>query len=250
VQENTKFNLSINDRLFQFADYKNLSRYKLSKEIGVSEAILHNVFTKKNKASTDLIQKLLNKYEALSPLWLLTGKGEMLKVDGKVIGKVIGKVNKKPSDYTADKSMPLMAAEEEAAVYTKKGIPLIPIEAMAGWGNGDTTIMEYDAKYYNIPEFNELKVDFMINVKGSSMYPTYNSGDIVACKKLPLDTFFQWNKVYVLDTIQGAMIKRIKKSDQKSHIICFSDNKSYDPFDLALTQVHSLAIVVGVIRLE
>ncbi len=95
---------------------------------------------------------------------------------------------------------------------THYGIPLIPIDAMAGFGTGGVQVMDYDTQKYVVPEFTELNVDFMIRVKGSSMYPKYNSGDLVACKKLVLsDIFFQWNKVYVLDTDQGALIKRIKK---------------------------------------
>src|SRR5690606_9007625 len=100
-----------------------------------------------------------------------------------------------------------------------EGLPLISIDAMAGWGQGDSKVMDYEANRYVIPEFDELQVDFLIRVKGESMYPHYNSGDVVACKKVPTDTFFQWNKVYVLDTVQGALIKRIKKSEEKSHIL-------------------------------
>jgi phage repressor protein C with HTH and peptisase S24 domain len=93
--------------------------------------------------------------------------------------------------------------------------------------------------------------EFLIPVKGSSMWPKYSSGDIVACKKLPLnDLFFQWNKVYVLDTAQGALIKRIKKGSDNDHILIVSENTNYEPFELHKTQINTVAIVVGVIRLE
>lgn len=130
------------------------------------------------------------------------------------------------------------------------GIPLIPVEAMAGFGNGNSQVMEYDTERYIVPEFTEVHTDFMIRVKGSSMYPKYNSGDIVACRKIPVNTFIQWNKVYVLDTVQGAMIKRLHKSDQQGALKCISDNEKYEPFDISLEEIYSLAVVVGVIRLE
>lgn len=130
------------------------------------------------------------------------------------------------------------------------GIPLIPIEAMAGFGTGGVQVMDYDTERYVVPEFTELNVDFMLRVKGSSMYPKYNSGDLVACKKLVLnDIFFQWNKVYVLDTDQGALIKRIKKGSD-DHLQIVSDNPSYEPYELHLSKIHAIAIVLGVIRLE
>lgn len=132
---------------------------------------------------------------------------------------------------------------------SRKGIPLIPLDAMAGFGNGDLQVLEHECDIYSIPIFYD--ADFLITVKGSSMYPKYNSGDIVACKKLSIrDAFFQWNKVYVLDTEQGALVKRVKKSTEKECILLVSDNKDYDPFDIHLTQVRALALVIGVIRLE
>lgn len=131
------------------------------------------------------------------------------------------------------------------------GIPLIPIDAIAGFGVGDMSVMEYEVSRYVVPEFEELHVEFMIRVKGSSMYPKYNSGDLVACKRLVLnDIFFQWNKVYVLDTEQGALIKRVKKGKDQSHILLVSDNAAYDPFELSIEKVRAIAIVLGVIRLE
>jgi len=130
-----------------------------------------------------------------------------------------------------------------------KGIPLITIEAMAGFSKGDFQIMNNECKHYVIPVFRNAQ--FLIRIAGSSMIPKYSSGDIVACKKLSLnDIFFQWNKVYVLDTDQGALIKRIKPGSDKQHIKCVSENSNYDPFELSLTQIHSLALVIGVVRLE
>jgi phage repressor protein C with HTH and peptisase S24 domain len=93
--------------------------------------------------------------------------------------------------------------------------------------------------------------DFLVQVKGSSMIPKYNSGDIVACKRLPLnDIFFQWNKVYVLDTNQGALVKRIKKGRDEEHVLIVSDNEQYEPFELHKRKINGVALVIGVIRLE
>ncbi len=93
--------------------------------------------------------------------------------------------------------------------------------------------------------------DFLIPVKGSSMYPQYSSGDIVACQRVPMSNiFFQWNKVYVIDTDQGALIKRIKPSKTADHVLIVSNNEKYDPFELPITSIHAVALVIGVIRLE
>jgi len=92
--------------------------------------------------------------------------------------------------------------------------------------------------------------EFLIPVKGDSMQPKYYSGDIVACKRLPLDTFFQWNRTYVIDSEQGVLIKRVRKGEDNHHITMVSENPEYEPFQLEKSQIYSLALVIGVVRAE
>lgn len=120
---------------------------------------------------------------------------------------------------------------------------------MAGALTWEQTILDRECERFLVPGFKG--ADFLIPVKGSSMYPKYSSGDIVACQRVPMnDLFFQWNKVYVIDTNQGALIKRIKPGSDKNHILIVSDNDKYDPFELPISAIHAVALVVGVIRLE
>ncbi len=134
---------------------------------------------------------------------------------------------------------------------SKVGIPLIPVEAMAGWGGEDVQVMDYEASRYVVPDFEELQVDYMIRVKGSSMYPKYNSGDIVACRVVQDSQFIKWHDVYVLDTrTQGAMVKRLHPSELEDHVTCVSDNDKYPPFDVPWDEVNAIALVVGVIRFQ
>ena len=128
--------------------------------------------------------------------------------------------------------------------------PLIPIEAMAGNFHGEKCVMDYDCERYSIPDLE--KADFLIRVKGFSMYPTYSSGDIVACKRINniQDAFFQWGRVYVLDTDQGPIMKRIKPGTDHDSITIVSDNPDFEPFQLHLSQIYRLALVLGCIKLE
>lgn len=205
----------IKERVIQVIESKGIAKEEFYKKIGMTSASFRGN-AKKTPLNSNAIENILSVINDLNPKWLLTGKGSMLK-------------DKQVSDNL--------------------GLPLIPIDAMAGFGTGSQQIMQYDTERYNVPEFTELKAEFTIRVKGSSMYPKYNSGDILACKKISM-SFFQWNKVYVLDTEQGALIKRIKPSEKEDHICCVSDNKSYDPFDLHINEINAIALVLGVIRLE
>lgn len=131
----------------------------------------------------------------------------------------------------------------------QEGIPLIPVEAMAGFcAENSTPVMDFECEKYVIPSFRG--AEFLIQVKGDSMCPKYASGDVIACKKLPLDTFFQWNKVYVIDSEQGVLVKRVKRASDPDYVMLVSENKEYDPFELPRKEITSLAIVIGVIRLE
>lgn len=133
------------------------------------------------------------------------------------------------------------------------GIPLIPIEAMAGYVTG----LDYDGvvlkncDHYFVPEFQQIGADFMIRVSGDSMSPIYRNGDVLACKKIKEVLFFQWGKVYVLDTSQGALVKRLFEHEKPEYVVCRSDNKeSYPPFALPRADIRGLSLVLGVIRIE
>lgn len=143
------------------------------------------------------------------------------------------------------------AADAVSAVkeLSEKSIPLIPADAMAGYLSGNSqTVMGYECERYAVPIFKG--AEFLIHVKGDSMQPRYLSGDIVACKKLPLDTFFQWNRTYVIDSEQGVLIKKVKQGSDGAHILLVSENSDYAPFELRRDQIYSLGLVVGLIRAE
>ena len=236
------------DRLYEWVDFKGDSIYKLSKVIEVSNGYFSKQKQSNGAISSNIIEKIVSYYTDLDANWFLTGKGEKIKRNVK--DSYDNGSTKKSTNFSTETKHKEKLVHSLNEPSTHYGIPLIPIDAMAGFGTGGVQVMDYDTERYVVPEFTELNVDFMLRVKGSSMYPKYNSGDLVACKKLVLnDIFFQWNKVYVLDTDQGALIKRIKKGSD-NHLQIVSDNPSYEPYELHLSKIHAIAIVLGVIRLE
>lgn len=130
------------------------------------------------------------------------------------------------------------------------GAPLISHEAAAGFGTAIFAIKDEDIMgRYVVPDFTN--IDFMIRVKGSSMYPKYSSGDIVACRIIRESRFIQWNKPYIIATKeQGLLCKRLRQSEKKNHILAISDNKDYPPFDIPSNEITGIALIVGTIRLE
>lgn len=219
--------------------------------IGVSPTVVENVVgTRRGKPSFDFLEKVCAKAN-ISAEWLLMGKGDMA-MDMFEFRKTPMVFHSNPNAYedsTEKNNIDDNKPVAHLATSPNEGIPLIPVEAMAGALTGEQTVLEYECERYVVPMFKG--ADFLIPVKGSSMYPKYSSGDIVACQRVPMsDLFFQWNKVYVIDTSQGALIKRIKPGSTPDKVLIVSDNEKYDPFELPLSAIHAVALVIGVIRLE
>lgn len=193
-------------------------------KLGISASMMTEITKGRSSVGTSAIQNIVSQFN-IDANWLLTGKGDMFGID-----------------RTTHIAIP-------ATEGSREGIPLIPVDAMAGALTDERTVYEYECERYVVPIFKG--ADFLISVKGSSMYPKYNSGDIVACQNVPMtDLFFQWNKVYVIDTTQGALIKRIKPGSNKEHVLIVSENEKYDPFELPISAIRAVALVIGVIRLE
>lgn len=84
------------------------------------------------------------------------------------------------------------------------------------------------------------------------MYPKYSNGDVLACRKIREILFFQWGKIYVIDSSQGQLIKRIyEDAENPDNVVCVSENKErYPAFSIPKSDIRSLSIVIGVVKLE
>lgn len=128
-------------------------------------------------------------------------------------------------------------------------IPLLETSVEAGFmkGFGDPQITNR-LKHYIVPRFKG--ADFLAYVSGDSMVDKYFPGDIVGCKLIEDPTFFQWGRVYVLDTRQGGVIKKLMPSDLEDHVKAVSFNiEEYPPFDIPKSEILKVSIVLGIVRL-
>ena len=176
---------------------------------------------------------LFAKCENLNPQWLISGEGSMLVSE----------------NTTAELDSEV---KNDAVLSNYQRLPLVTQTAVAGFGNADFAIHEADVKeYYSVPKFRYHQVDFMIEISGSSMYPKYNSGDVVACTILHDGAFIQWNKCHIVATReQGILCKRIMPGSTDDTLKMVSDNENYPPFEVPKEDITGIALVVGVIRLE
>ena len=134
-----------------------------------------------------------------------------------------------------------------------RGVPLYPIKAIAGSPGGDISVKENEAEgYYDIPEFRSSYIDFLVKVKGESMSPEYQDGDMIGVQKINDLAFFQWGKVYILDTNQGPLIKRLYPCEENSErIVCHSDNaEKYPRFNISMSSIRNLYLVLASFRIR
>lgn len=208
------------ERIILYLKNKGIGQTAFESNTGLSRGVL----AQKSGLNATSLEKILLACDDLNPEWLITGKGEMLK-----------------SNKT---SSPISSAQLQNPTSTK---PRIPYTAAAGYiTNAVEGITESQCE--QIPVITAFpNYDFTIIIKGDSMEPKYEGGDEVACKRVDQTSFIQWGKVHVLDTAQGIVIKRIYEDGDK--IKCVSYNPEYPPFSIDKSEIYSISLVVGLLRI-
>lgn len=178
--------------------------------VGVQRAVISSAINNIGRNMTmGLLTKVANAFpDVLSREYLLDGVGE------------VGKVN---------------------------GIPHIPFDVAAGSlavSLGSATIADCELRPAN-PLFTSY--DFTIEVSGDSMSPYIQHGDILACKRVGLNTvIIRPSHCYVIDTPEGAVVKHLKV--EGDFLVCSSINTSFAPFKIPIVDDMRFAIVVGITR--
>lgn len=118
-------------------------------------------------------------------------------------------------------------------------VPLIPVEAHAGsLAEFADAVREYDCEMIVSPVRG---ASFAIQVTGNSMAPAYPSGAKIICQRIDETAFIEWGRVYLLDTVNGAILKQVRKSDAPGCVTCCSLNTApeYAPFDVECQHIRA-----------
>ena len=213
--------------------YTKGNKAQFAKLLGVSAQTI-SAWIARNTFDAELIYA---KCRYVDSSWLLTGEGAMLQ---------------ETENNNAPTSKHTVEIAHQVPHGSSEGIPLIPLDAVAGFPaeSGGGVRLE-DCERYVIPEFENKGANFLIRVSGDSMVPLYYSGDLLACRKITDIRFFQWGTIYVLETSQGVIVKRVQESlDHADSILCVSENSSvHHPFLLPRDDIRSLSTIVGLVRL-
>lgn len=84
MQENKQEKSPIKARILYYLDYMAISRYSFYKETGITRGVLDQ----NNGISEENLMKFLDYAQDISPIWLLTGEGDMFKEEVKSVDKL------------------------------------------------------------------------------------------------------------------------------------------------------------------
>lgn len=207
--------MTFGERLKQVIDGKGITPYELALQTGVSQATLSRILGNVTAKPSLKTAEILAEYLQVNRTWLLSGEGEM--------------ISKAP-----------VKRESHSIRYW------VDVDATAG---GVTMFDDMITKNYidlNIPEFRDCTD--AVNLYGDSMAPLYKSGQIIILKEWT-ESFIDFGNVYLIVTKSGnRMVKYLRKGTDRQHVLCVSENKDFDPFEIEIGDILRLYLVKGSVQ--
>lgn len=206
-------------RIKEIIDYKGISVRRFCMEIGVANGFLDKV---KDVGSEKLL-KILNTYPEISPEWLLTGQGPMLK-------------------------------ESVSIKENRNLIPLYDDVATIGGTTmlADTSAVSTASEYIDAGDWFS-GVTAAIRHYGDSMLE-YPNGCILALKQLHESNSIVWGRNYVVETNEIRVTKRLQTcKDDSECIMAYSTSPEtypdgqlvHEPFKIRKEDIRRVFLVLG-----
>lgn len=203
------------DRFDKYMNSKGLNDNKVTLQLGLTVGLIGKSRKEGRDLSDKVIEKILNFYTDLNRVWLLTGEGEMTN------------------------DMPAQRSSHSIRYW-------VDVDATAG---GVTVFDDMITKSYidlSIPEFRDCTD--AVNLYGDSMAPLYKSGQIIILKEWT-ESFIDFGNVYLIVTKSGnRMVKYLRKGTDRQHVLCVSENKDFDPFEIEIGDILRLYLVKGSVQ--
>lgn len=204
-------------KIERFDKYMNINKLN-DNQVTVNCGLSVGLLGKARRGDSDLgdkaIEKILSFYQDINRVWLLTGEGEMLK-EG--VGDSSGRGSR--IRYWVDVDATAGGVELFDDMTTNQFIDL------------------------SIPEFRDCTD--AVNLYGDSMMPLYRNGQIIILKEWK-ESFIDFGNVYLVITCNGnRMVKYLRRGSDPDHVLCISENKDFDPFEIERKDILRLYLVKG-----
>lgn len=259
--------MSINERIQTIIDEQyNKNKRAFATAVGIGATVVQNIVgARQGKPSFDVLLRICTNAN-ISPGWLLTGEGNMLK-SHEQNDECQSQAHPYGDDFSTDKGTKnpdneqikpaqkssytsLVNSKTKEVLHAISSFPLYNIDASAGLNKlfiGDSELLGQ----ISIP--NAPRCDGAVYVIGDSMYPLLKSGDIIAYRQVyNLDSII-YGEIYLIqlenDGDISIVVKYVKRSEKgDDYIKLVSYNKEHDPKDVPLSWVRAIARVTLTIR--
>lgn len=244
MQEKDKENAEISARMQEIIENENINANVFAGKLGYKRSqTIYDILNAKSAPSFDFINRFGNSEysEVYDISWLITGKGEMLKIP-------------KKTAYTYTDS-PVI--EDEHAVFggkkihsSGKAIPLYDIRTNIGLKSVFANARHDFTDTIIIPEM--ATADGAMYVVGNSMEPLLKSGDIIIFKKINDAGNLNPGEIYILSyEINGdeyCTIKYVNNAKKEGYYQLTSYNDPGQFVDIPISSIHAVALVKASIR--
>lgn len=232
MQEERQNNSPIKQNMLAYLASKGISQYQCYKDTGITRGVL----SQPNGISEDNLSRFLEYYGDVSPEWIVTGQGDMLRPIERA----------KSEDIT-----PIYKPKDPERVEELQYVPYLSFEATAGMLEQLDTSPEYEIGRIVVPHMPVC--DGAVAITGDSMYPLLKSGDIVAFKVIHDIHNIHYGDMYLVavdeDGDSYVAVKWVNKHpDDPSRAILVSLNEHYPPREVRLEHVRRLALIKFSIR--
>ena len=206
------------ERFSRYMEYKGLNDNQVTIQCGLGVGVIGGSKKGKSDLGQKTIEKILEKYQDLNRVWLLTGEGAML--------------NQTDNSPSVSGEGNIRYWEDVSA--TGGGLDFLE--------NPD----EHSIMRFSAPTFHDCTD--AVNIYGDSMYPIYKNGEIIVLKEWR-ESFIDDGYCYLIITRNGnRMVKYLRRSEDESKVLCMSENPKYDPFEILKEDILRLYIVKGSLR--
>lgn len=209
--------------------YTSGNKKAFADRLGITPQALNGWFI---RGSFD-IESIYKSFTELSPDWLLTGEGPMLR---ETIHTDTGmQVSETPA----------FAGTNERRVESQD-IPLYSFSVTGGLLENIDNSAQYIEDTLHIP--NAPKCDGAVRVVGSSMTPVIRAGDIIAFALVHDIGHILYGQIYFVDYViefdTFMVCKVVRKSERgDDYVSLHSLNPDYDPVDIPRAAIRHLALV-------
>lgn len=194
-----------------------MQQAELAEKLGIHKNTMMNYEKGERSPDVHILQKLLAIFPETSPAWLLTGEGSKTRSDTL------------PENF-------VMFPRYEVSASAGPGRYLESEQLVDFVSFKD----DWVRNYLRVPT----KDLALINVKGDSMAPTLNDGDLILVDLRAIR--IEDSAIYVIEFDDALLVKRVQRKLDGS-IVIKSDNPLYDPEVLTKEKADGLRIVGRVV---